>query len=766
MRKFNVKIVFAKAVLLLMVLPISQPSYSAISEELSAVLRVLYANRAEDPDGDDDGDGLINSLEHQMGTDPYNEDSDGDGLTDLQEYLLGTNGTLSDTDGDGLLDEEEYYIGTDPLVVGDLDGDGAADGQDNCLDFPNADQADSNGDGIGDACQCGDVTGDGALTSADTTAMGNLSSLELDQLSRCDVSGDSVCNSEDKDLLVAHLASPVQNKIRKACPIQAEIYDKALSRLGYGPDAWSRARIRELGISGYINEQLDPNSIDDSEFAPFLAPYADDANYPTLGKGSVWLKSHYCFSASNKACYERLDSPYRVYGNQSEMKFLRSVYSKRQLHYVLLDVWFNHFNVYSGADESLWTLPRYEAEIESHMYGQFYDMVKAVTLEPSMMDYLNLRTSKKPTPNENYARELMELHTVGPENYLDSLVNEVAKVLSGYSFTSYYDKVQLGTPPVFDDQGMFQPGTFKSGRHVNGPKTLTFDSNTSYEFAVDQGNSNAANATCDNMEAIEGENESLVFLCLLSKHGGTAEMVAEKFIQRFLGDHAFEDAAPDDPTKTVAESLVNLSQFVWLISNGNLKSAVQMVLMAQPNTANADELGSYFQRSLYLEDNRVKRPLLFSASLVRALGPGSEGVSTYQMLYGSGSPDEAASFNGIMGDMQALGEPLYRCGPPTGYSDATRDWIGNSGYFVKMNQVSRLVDRIGDPITAYGLYGGLSDQQIVTKLANRFLPGGLIDDESKQAITTYLQDGYFGSTDNKIKEAMKLILGSPRFFSQ
>lgn len=158
-------------------------------------------------DADSDHDGLSDSAEigdESAPTDPLDPDTDDDGLSDGAEVLVeGTDPLDPDTDGDGFSDGDEVLIwGTNPRKFdADKDADGVPEGADNCPAAANADQSDADRDGQGDACECGDASGDGRLDSVDARLVQRCSVGAIPCPTLCDVSGDGVCNSIDARLI-------------------------------------------------------------------------------------------------------------------------------------------------------------------------------------------------------------------------------------------------------------------------------------------------------------------------------------------------------------------------------------------------------------------------------------------------------------------------------------------------------------------------------------------------------------------------------------
>lgn len=172
----------------------------------------------------------------------------------------------------------------------------------------------------------------------------------------------------------------------------AQLKEHVLNRVGYGQLVWNGARYDQLGAAGYIAEQLGDS-------------------LPAI-------------TIDHVTRYE---------------KIRRGAYEQRQLEAVLRNFWFNHFNVYAThmltnnlAGVSLW--PFENLAIAPYVLGRFGDMLLEVAKSPAMIEFLDNRFSTLDRPNENYARELMELHTIGVNGgYTETDVKNVARIFTGWS---------------------------------------------------------------------------------------------------------------------------------------------------------------------------------------------------------------------------------------------------------------------------------------------------------------------------------------------
>jgi uncharacterized protein (DUF1800 family) len=225
-----------------------------------------------------------------------------------------------------------------------------------------------------------------------------------------------------------------------------------LNRVAYGPSPEDLERANRIGARAYIEEQLRPERL------PLPAATAERlARLPTLGKspGDLILG----FRDANRAVANKEDEGKaqrreflrEVTEDTGEARLVRAVRSPRQLEEVMVDFWFNHFNVFQGKGLVQVLVARYEEEaIRPHALGRFRDLLGATARSPAMLFYLDNWLSTAPgfrpvvsradAPpasglNENYARELMELHTLGVDGgYTQKDVTELARMFTGWTF--------------------------------------------------------------------------------------------------------------------------------------------------------------------------------------------------------------------------------------------------------------------------------------------------------------------------------------------
>jgi hypothetical protein len=493
-----------------------------------------------------------------------------------------------------------------------------------------------------------------------------------------------------------------------------------LNRLAFGPRPGEAERLAvggDAAIWAFVSRQLSPRTLDDSEVDERLAPL------PTLGLSIAVLRRGY--SRLEEIAKERgldigNDEVKRVLLNEIDpdqlvrrveedlvtQKLVREVESRRQLEEVLLDFWFNHFNVDLDKGAVRWFVTGYERDaLRPHLFGSFRELLGAVAHSPAMLFYLDNFQSVRDQPadperakqprglNENYARELMELHTLGVNGgYSQADVREAARCLTGWS---------IDQPQV---KGTF---IFRPRQHDEGAKTVL-----GAAFPPNGG---------------QGDGDRL--LDLLAEQPATAHFLAHKLARRFVAD---------EPPPALVDRLAKR----YLETHGNLRE-VYLALFSSPE---------FWAREAFKA--KVKTPLEYAVSAVRAL---------------DGHLDAAQP---LAGEIAKMGERLYHCQPPTGFSDQAQGWVNSGALVERLTFGLRLA---GGKVT--GAHGHLlpftpgrkraDPTQFVGLAAEQLVPGGLTP-ESNQIVlkelapeTRAMPDGEVRPID--VRKLAGLILGSPEF---
>lgn len=396
----------------------------------------------------------------------------------------------------------------------------------------------------------------------------------------------------------------------------------ALNRMGFGPRPGDIAAFRALGdttqaaFTAYVEQQLNPAAIDDSACDAILANH----QFQTLGKSLAQLWADHVRK-------EGIDwnERTRPMWETEQATFLRGVYSKRQLLEVLADHWHNHFNVY-GRD--YWTAPvwvHYDRDvIRSHALGNFRQMVEAVAQSPAMLYFLDNQSNSGGNPNENYARELFELHTLGAENYFG--VHSTTG--PGNVFEHPAPKDENGFPLLYVDDDVYGATTCFTGWRVDTDTGLfKFDDAAHFPYQKI-----VLGRAIPSAQGIKDGRDVLDILCY---HPGTARHIARKLCRRLISDH---------PPESVVQAAAD-TYMANLTAPDQLKQVVRTILLS-PEFANT--WGA-----------KVKRPFEYVISLLRA---------------------SEADFDPTNGNFRWVysqtGQELFSWQPPNGYPDMKEPWIG------------------------------------------------------------------------------------------
>lgn len=414
----------------------------------------------------------------------------------------------------------------------------------------------------------------------------------------------------------------------------------ALNRMGFGPRPGDLEAFEALGnddtarLEAYIEQQLDPEALDDTDVTARLVA----GKFTTLGKSreQLWA-DHHVGPAGGPAPdgAKRLEP----FWETERATFIRAIYGRRQLAAVLTDFWHNHFNVF-GAD--YWTAPmwvHYDRDIiRANLLGNFRQFLEAVAKSFPMMLYLDGYGNTVAGPNENFARELFELHGLGAENYLgvrrqDEVPEDSTGRPVGYVDDDVYESTRAFTGWGID----FTTGEFKyySERHDRFQKYVL-------------GKFLRADAA--------PMKDAMDVLDLVAGHPGTARFIARKLCRRFVAD--------DPPQRLVTEVA---GVFVARKDEPDqLKHVVRAVLRSP-------EFRSTWGQ-------RVKRPYEFAVSCFRATGA----ELSFELYH---QPSEY-----FMSLFPAAGQPLFRWSTPDGYPDTREKWIGSNPFVGRWRVANWLCD--------------------------------------------------------------------------
>src|SRR6516164_7250010 len=524
---------------------------------------------------------------------------------------------------------------------------------------------------------------------------------------------------------------PKQDPALKGLPISELTVDEAilhaLNRLAYGPRPGEMERIKQMGLARWIDLQLSPNSIDDkalearlenlpsirmsatalirdypqpkqaakpatAQAATAPPPSRADAAAAVIARDSETVPAHRSELANAQSSPPDADAsastsndtpspmkqpsgnaatpgagrsgslsvdpnavprviaddsrrPARVVEELAMAKMARAVYSERQLQQVMDDFWFNHFNVFAGKGEDRYYITSYEREvIQPHALGKFKELVTDTAKSPAMLFYLDnflsadpraaerqaqLRALRQqtrpgwqrwppaaPNPqankkkqerglNENYGRELMELHTLGVDGgYTQKDVTEVARCFTGWTIEKPRELAKF----KFDDKLHDPDPKMVLGKKIHG------------------------GGIKDGEQVIE----------LLAKNPNTAKFISTKLARRFVSDN---------PPPALVERMAKTFQK----SDGDIREVMRTMI----------DSPEFWTREAYRA--KIKTPYELVVSSVRALGTDVD------------TPMPLVQW------VARIGQPLYQCQPPTGYSDKSETWVNSGALLNRLN---------------------------------------------------------------------------------
>jgi uncharacterized protein (DUF1800 family) len=517
---------------------------------------------------------------------------------------------------------------------------------------------------------------------------------------------------------------PKQDPSLKGLPITELTPDEAilhaLNRLAYGPRPGDVERVRQMGLAKWIEQQLNPNSVDDRAVEARLQDYPtlrmstaklideypqpkqaekqaekraqaqaqqnqsrsdaaaatvekdmqpatgqpansetpaatpvsapDNPDAPAPMKQQVPAKRDVLGGGDPnsvpRAIADDSKRPPRIVAELSMAKVTRAIYSERQLQQVMDDFWFNHFNVFAGKGEDRYYLTSYERDvIQPHAFGKFKDLVTATAKSPAMLFYLDNFLSADPRAAqrqamERAARQQWRRGRFGwPPPSRPAANPQAKKNERGLNENYGRELMELHTLGV--DGGYTQKDVTEVARCFTG---WTIDKPRQYaDFKFDDrlhdpdpkivlGKKIHAGGMKDGEQVID----------LLVHHPSTAKFISTKLARRFVSDNP-------------PPALVNRMAETFQSSDGDIKVVLHTMIWSP----------EFWSRESYRA--KIKTPFELVVSTVRALGTDVD------------TPMPLVQWVG------RIGEPLYQCQPPTGYSDKSEAWVNTGALLNRLN---------------------------------------------------------------------------------
>ena len=504
-----------------------------------------------------------------------------------------------------------------------------------------------------------------------------------------------------------------------------------LNRLGFGARPGDVERVKALGLENYINQQLNPEKIEDSvaenkvrDLSVLSMTTAElYEKYPQPGRLLRQLQAREM--AGNPVEDEKsremiqkyyrengLQRPGRIIGELQASRILRAVYSERQLQEVMVDFWTNHFNIFANKGADRWLLPAYDRDtIRPFAMSKFSTLLEATAKSPAMLFYLDNFQSVSPNAgranplrpqrqrrgiNENYARELMELHTLGVDGgYTQKDVQEVARCFTGWTIFQPRGGAAAANA-LMGEAGRRNAGTFffNARVHDDGEKTVLGHK----------------------IPAGGGIKDGLMVLDILAHHPSTAKFIATKLVRHFVADNP-------------PPALVDRIAATFTKTDGDIRETLKTIFFSSEfNSTEAYRA-------------KIKRPFELAISAIRTLGADTNGgPGTHRWI-------------------ERMGEPLYGFQTPNGYSDAAESWVNTGGLLERMNFGLALAGN-SIPGVSVNLSKLSTDQSKVMDDYLKILLAGEISASTREAMLKQLDKS------DPVTKVVGLILGTPEFQRQ
>jgi uncharacterized protein (DUF1800 family) len=505
------------------------------------------------------------------------------------------------------------------------------------------------------------------------------------------------------------------------------------------------ASFSQSGTQG--NAQTDLQMADAMHMPNFEAMDNDLSANPVKEKGQAKVQGGFSNRMIN---YEQIHLPQRIVAELSMAKMTRAVYSERQLQEMMVDFWYNHFNVYAAKGADRWLITEYERDaIRPHSMGKFRDLLEATAKSPAMLFFLdnwlsadpvawqNLQQEQQerremrggafgPGPfgrsrfpqgrpgqngnpndpsaktkqkqqrglNENYGRELMELHTLGVDGgYTQNDVINVAKAFTGWSIRQPRRDAEF----YFEDRLHDTSVKTVLGHEIHGG----------------------------------GMKEGEEVLDILARDPHTAHHISFELAQRFVADNP-------------PEALVDRMAQTFLKTDGDIREVLHTMIYSP----------EFWSKEAYRA--KIKTPFELVASATRAVGAEVE-VPLMLVQWTS-----------------RIGQPLYQCEPPTGYSDKADAWVNTGALLSRMNfSLALTSNRLrGAQVDIDSLIGSdtAANPHATLDRAIQLLLGGPASPQTRDTLEKQLDDPQIlqAALDDKVKQVNTamiagLVLGSPEF---
>jgi len=584
----------------------------------------------------------------------------------------------------------------------------------------------------------------------------------------------SVSSSDDTQL---------SRKFKGHLPITELTEDQAilhaLNRLAYGPRPGDVERVRQMGLERWINQQLNPETLDDSELDSRLdnkyttlrmSPRELAENFPTAAEiakregeskqeaaeqlqqkrraasAQMAEASDAGDSSSDKAqmALARIQGPGRIVADLSMAKLDRAIYSQRQLEAVMEDFWFNHFNVFAGKGADRWLLTWYVRDtIRPHTMGKFQDLLIATAKSPAMLFFLDNWLSVDPIAFEQsrhqaaFGRGRFQGIFAGgfapdprtfpaPEGRIPN--QQPKQQERGINENYGREVMELHTVGV--NAGYTQQDVIEMAKCLTGWTVRELRRDPAYVFKPEF-HSAGKKVVMGHTFDYGDERDGVEALKMLANDPHTARFIATELARHFVSDN------PPAP-------LINRMAANYQETGGDIRSLLHTMIYSP----------EFWSKQAYRA--KVKSPFELVASTVRAL-QADVSVSLPLELW-----------------VARMGEPLFLCQPPTGYSDQAATWVNTGALLNRLNFALALATGKvpGTTVSLQPMFGdgAGTDPELALERSVELFFDGQIDASTRRTLEARLGDPQVveATLDDPVKQVNEgllagLVLGTPEF---
>jgi uncharacterized protein (DUF1800 family) len=579
---------------------------------------------------------------------------------------------------------------------------------------------------------------------------------------------------------LASAAVPVDPKFKGHLPITELTEDQAilhaLNRLGYGPRPGDVARIREMGLEKWIDQQLHSESINDSALDQRLEKYPtlnasarkllDEFPPPALAaKKEGETKEEYQQRLTDKrraAMAQTADTgndnvdkaqqqlakmvgPNRIIAELSMAKVDRAVYSQRQLEAVMEDFWFNHFNVFANKGADRWMLTDYVREtIRPHALGKFQDLLIATAKSPAMLFFLDNWQSVDPVAFKEHQQEIALRRAryqglfgggfaPAPGEFPNPNANAGFPGAQGQQdrgLNENYGREVMELHTVGVDTPYTQQDVIEMARCLTGWTVREPRRDPEFLFRPEF-HAAGKKVVMGHTFNYGGQKDGEEALKMLANDAHTA-----KFISTELARHFVSDNPPG--------ALVDRMATAYLATGGDIRSVMRAMIYSP----------EFWSKEAYRA--KVKTPFELVASTARALN--ADVMVSLPLAQWVGR----------------MGEPLFLCQPPTGYSDKATTWVNTGALLNRLNFALAFSSGhlAGANVDLSPMYGGdaATDPGMALARSLELFLGGQADPQTIQTLESRLNDPQIlqAKLDDPVKQVNEgllsgLVLGTPEF---